>query len=89
VREAQGRYEEGRSEIREAIEKEPDNWRYPLILARIELADGNRDVAREVYEAGRRLRPLSPSYSPLSPFGLRLYTRRQLERIFAPREGSP
>jgi hypothetical protein len=53
-----------RAHIRKAIEREPTNWRHPLILARVLDGMGEHDAARRVFREGRRLRPLSPSYLP-------------------------
>jgi hypothetical protein len=89
VREAQRQFAAADREIGEAMEKEPYNWQYPLIRARIEVEAGHRARAFRTFRAGRRLRPLSPSYSPLSPLGRRVYGRARLERIFAPEQGSP
>ncbi len=70
-------------EIRGAIEREPTNWRYPLVLARIQAGGGDRAGALETFRAGRRLRPLSPLYSPFSQFGILVYTPEQLRRLAA------
>jgi hypothetical protein len=86
---AEQRYADARAEVAEAIGREPGNWRYPLVLARIELEAGRRAEARRVFDRGRALRPLSPSYSPFSPLGLRLYTRGELEDLVAQGGGGP
>jgi hypothetical protein len=83
VAEAEGQFPKARRQVREAIGKEPDNWRYPLLLSRILAAEGRREQARAVFARGRRLRPRSPSYSPFSPFGRPLYGDAELRRIVA------
>lgn len=69
VEEATGNLTGARRRIREAIDKEPTNWRWPLVLARVEAEAGNPRAARAAFRAGRRLAPLSQSYVPSSPVG--------------------
>ena len=81
VLEAEGDLPRARSELEDAISDEPTNWRYPLILARVEAAMGERRAAIATFRRGRALRPLSPAYSPFSPYGRAIYTPRQLEHL--------
>jgi len=64
ISERQGDLPAARAEIRRAIEREPTNWRHPLILARVLDEMGRQALASRVFEEGRQLRPLSPSYLP-------------------------
>jgi O-antigen ligase len=81
VYEQQGRLRLAQDEIREAISDEQTNWRYPLLLARIQVELGNRPAARRTFVDGKRLRPLSLFYTPFGPFGRQVYTDRQLLAI--------
>ena len=83
VAEARGELAAAARQARLAIGKEPGNWRYPLLLSRILSEQGRRAAAVAVFAAGRRLRPRSPSYSPFSPFGRRLFDESELRRIVA------
>lgn len=89
VAEAEGRLREARRQVGEAIGKEPDNWRFPLLLSRILAEQGRRRQARAVFLRGRSLRPRSPSYLPFSPFGRRIYSEAELRRIVASGSSSP
>jgi hypothetical protein len=42
---------------------------------------GERRAAIATFRRGRALRPLSPAYSPFSPYGRAIYTPRQLEHL--------
>jgi hypothetical protein len=81
VDEARGELDSAEAAIRGAIEREPTNWRYPLVLARIQASRGDRRAALETFRRGRRLRPLSPLYSPFSQFGILVYSPQQLRRL--------
>jgi O-antigen ligase len=70
-----------RRDVQHAIRNEPTNWRYPLLLARIEAEQGDRSAARRTFLRGRRLRPLSPSYSPSSVYGRQIFTAAEARRI--------
>ncbi|HWO15203.1 MAG TPA: tetratricopeptide repeat protein, partial [Solirubrobacterales bacterium] len=83
--EDQGELAAAEAEMRNAIENEPTNWRYPLALARIQAERGKPAAARQTFRRGRRLRPLSPSYSPFSVYGRAVYTDAQLDRIWRSR----
>ena len=50
-----------RSELDEAIEREPTNWRHPLLLAVIEFVGGDRIAARRSYRRARELRAGLPA----------------------------
>jgi hypothetical protein len=81
AREAAGDLDGAEEAIREAIGEEPANWRFPLVLARIQAKAGDRSAARRTFEEGRALRPLSGYYTPFSPFGFYVYTREELDEI--------
>ena len=55
-------------DARQALDREPDNWRYHLLLARIEAERGNRAATRAQLAAGRRLAPRIPYLVPFSPY---------------------
>jgi hypothetical protein len=69
VREREGRYEEAADDARKAIDKEPTNWRHPLLLAEIEAKLGDHKAAVRAFRRGERLRPRSPLFAPSSPIG--------------------
>jgi Flp pilus assembly protein TadD len=78
----QGDLQGAEAEIGRAIDAEPDNWRWPLILAPIQAAEGNRAAARRTFRRGRHLAPYLDFYSPFSAYGQQVYTRSQLGRIY-------
>jgi hypothetical protein len=69
VEEAQGDLIAAQEDIERAIEKEKTNWRYPLVLARIQVERGRYRAAGRTFRRGAELRPLSPSFSPHSGVG--------------------
>lgn len=74
------------ADMREAVANEPTNWRYPLALARIQAERGERARAVRTFRNGRRLRPLSPAYSPFSEYGRAVYSEAELARIWREHE---
>lgn len=48
------------SELAEAIDADPLNWRWPLLAARIDALEGRGVAAREAYRQARELRPALP-----------------------------
>jgi cytochrome c-type biogenesis protein CcmH/NrfG len=56
VEEGIGRLSDASADLRRAIEREPDNWRHRLVLARVEAERGHADSAIRAYRAARRLR---------------------------------
>ena len=57
VSEAAGNLGAARSDIRQATEREPENWRFPLALARVEAELGRPAAAVRQFRRARRLRP--------------------------------
>jgi hypothetical protein len=57
VEEARGRLEAARADLAEAAAREPENWRYPLLLARIDAERGDAAAAVANYRRARTLRP--------------------------------
>lgn len=57
-----------RRDAQQAIDREPDNWRNHLLLARIEAERGDRQAALTQLAATRRLWPRSPYLVAFSPF---------------------
>jgi len=77
------RLTKAREEIEVALDKEPENWRWPLVLAPLQANTGDRERAIETYRSGRKLAPHLDFYSPLSGFGQQVYSLEQLEAILA------
>ena len=67
VAEARGRLGAARSAVRSAERREPENWRMPFALARIEAALGRPHAARRAYERARTLRPRAVVFLPTPP----------------------
>jgi hypothetical protein len=80
VLEREDRLREARRNVRGAVMREPTNWRYPLVLARLDVALGDRDRGQRVFRQGSRLTRYYPYYSPYSPFASDVFTLRQLRR---------
>ena len=59
VEESLGRLDAAAADARRAVEREPDNWRHRLVIARIEAKRGNVQEALAQFRTGRRLRPAS------------------------------
>ena len=57
---AQGRKAAARADARRAIEREPDNWRHPLLLAGIAAASGDQGAAENALDRAAQLRPGRP-----------------------------
>ena len=74
-------------EIEAAIEREPESWEWPLVLAPIQVARDDRRGAIRTFGAGRELAPRLPFYSPFSQlYGQRIFTNDELEEIFFRRQ---
>jgi hypothetical protein len=56
-----------KQDAQHAIDREPDNWRYRLLIARIEAESGQGAAARRQIAAARRLAPRYAYLSPASP----------------------
>jgi hypothetical protein len=82
VDQAAGRLDAARTEIEQAIEKEPTNWRWPLVLATIQAEAGDRAAAKQTFREGRRLGPNLTFYSPYSAYGQQIFTPSELKRIY-------
>ena len=63
-----GKLAEAKQDAQQAIDREPDNWRNRLLLARIEAEQGDRPGARGQIVAARRLAPRSPYLVSFSPY---------------------
>ncbi|MFA9272158.1 MAG: hypothetical protein ACEQSX_15665, partial [Baekduiaceae bacterium] len=59
VLEGQGRLKASAVDLRRAVEREPENWRQRLLLARVEAERGRVQAALDAYGAAQRLRPSS------------------------------
>jgi O-Antigen ligase len=65
------------TDARDAIDREPDNWRHHLLLARIEAERGHRRLARSELAEARRL---APRYLfPAGPYPYALQVERLLD----------
>ena len=71
-----------REEADEAIRREPLNWRWPLLLSRIQVDAGDVEDAIETFKEGRPLAPNLPFYSPFSAYGAEIYSKEQLTRFY-------
>ena len=80
VEEAQGDLAGAEEDIQRAIEREKTNWRYPYLLARIQVEQGRYEVAKRTFRRGAGLRPLSPSFSPHTGLGLEILEGLARER---------
>ena len=58
-RSAQERCAQQRSDLRRAREREPTDWRHPLLLARVLAEQGRASEAVQAFEQARKLRPRS------------------------------
>ena len=70
VEEARGRPEEARADLADAAAREPDNWRFPLLLARIDAERGDPAGALANYRRARTLRPRANVFAgppPVAP----------------------
>jgi hypothetical protein len=63
-----GNLAEAKRDAQQAIDREPDNWRNRLLLARIEAEQGDRPGAQGQIAAARRLAPRSPYLVSFSPY---------------------
>ena len=64
VRWAQGDFPAAASDLRSAREREPENWRHPLLLARLEADRGRAEASAAAFRMAQRLRPASPFLPP-------------------------
>ncbi len=60
IAERERAYDAAREDLQTAAEKEPDNWRPHVLLARVEARAGRLEQARAELREARRLRPKSP-----------------------------
>ncbi len=70
VEEASGRLEQARADLADAATREPDNWRFPLLLARVDAERGDAAGALANYRRARTLRPRAnvfPVPAPVAP----------------------
>lgn len=59
VLEGQGRLRAAAVDLRRAIDREPENWRQQLLLARVETERGRLRAALDAYDRAQQLRPSS------------------------------
>lgn len=64
VAEARGNLVAARGDIRDAARREPQNWRMPFVLARVEASLGHPRAARWALRRARRLRPRGFAFQP-------------------------
>ncbi len=62
VAESTGDLAEAARDLRRSIEREPLNWRQPLLLARVEANRGNTEAALRAFRRAKQLRPRSSFY---------------------------
>jgi tetratricopeptide (TPR) repeat protein len=66
VDEADGRLVGARDDLGEAMRREPDNWRFPLLLARVQAERGKSLEAVGAYRRARALRPNALTFTPVA-----------------------
>jgi hypothetical protein len=81
VDQQEGRLGEARREADAAVSREPTNWRWPLVLASIEVQSGHPKDAKGTFIRGTKLFPLSPFYSPFSHLAAKVLPPRLLSRL--------
>lgn len=59
VLEGQGRLKAAAVDLRRAVDREPENWRQQLLLARVETERGRLRAALDAYDRAQQLRPSS------------------------------
>jgi O-antigen ligase len=64
VREAAGDLRGAAADVREAIRREPENWRGPLVLSRLEARLGHARAAVAAFRRARTLNPRHPIFGP-------------------------
>jgi tetratricopeptide (TPR) repeat protein len=69
-------------DVQRAFDREPENWRHPLLLARLDAEQGDRAGVESELREVRRLAPRSPYLLPTSPF------RQQLDQLLAKAKGA-
>lgn len=62
VAEAAGDFDAAARDLGRAIEREPTNWRHPLLLSRVEANRGNGEAALRWFRRAKELRPRSRFY---------------------------
>ena len=67
VAEAAGDLRSARADMLDAIAREPDDWRLPLLLARIEAERGRPAAALRQFKRARHLRPAAAVFGPRAP----------------------
>lgn len=64
VAEVAGDPRAARADMLDAVRREPENWRLPLVLARVEAALGRPSAALRQFRRARRLRPRAIVFEP-------------------------
>ncbi len=62
-----GRLPAAEADLRRSIEREPENWRYALLLARVLAVQGEPERAVAAYRRARALRPLASVFERRNP----------------------
>jgi hypothetical protein len=75
VLQAEGKLDQARDDVNRAIDREPQNWRWFLIRARIDAQSGNRAAVKADLARARVLAPRSPFLTATSPFVTGLHAR--------------
>jgi tetratricopeptide (TPR) repeat protein len=81
--EALGNLPQATEDAQQALDRDPDNWRDHLLLARIQAEGHHRAAARAQIAEARRLAPSSPYLNPVSPY------MQQLNRLLRGGPSSP
>jgi tetratricopeptide (TPR) repeat protein len=61
--ERQGKLRSAAIDLGRAMDREPDNWRWPYLLSRVEAKRGLDSGAVQAFRLARRLRPLASAFS--------------------------
>ncbi len=82
VADVQGRLDDARADLLEAIDREPTNWRPWILLAQVELQRKDEEASRAAFDEARRLHPTSRLYVNFSLFKLEILSPEKLPPEF-------